>query len=264
MTELPASVAELVEVLAAMPGAVAVALGGSRALGTGAPGSDWDLGLYYRGAIDLTALAARGTVYPPGTWGRVMNGGAWLRCGGEKVDVLLRDLDVVEHWARRAEQGEFEVDALLGYLAGVPTYMLAAELASGAVLRGALPEAPYPPALMAAAPPRWRFCRTFSLEYARAHARRGDVAGATGQAAKAVLEEAHARVCERGRWVCNEKGLAAAAGLAGVQALFARVPGDSADLVAWVDGVATQLGVPSDDPAPWSDAGRAHSTLHIE
>jgi hypothetical protein len=142
--------------------------------------------------------------------------------------------------------------------------MLAAELASGAVLRGALPEAPYPPALMAAAPPRWRFCRTFGLEYARAHARRGDVAGATGQAAKAVLEEAHARVCERGRWVCNEKGLAAAAGLAGVQALFARVPGDSADLVAWVDGVATQLGVPSDDPAPWSDAGRAHSTLHIE
>ena len=49
-----------------------------------------------------------------------MNGGAWLRCGGEKVDVLLRDLDVVEHWTRRAEQGEFEVDALLGYLDGVP------------------------------------------------------------------------------------------------------------------------------------------------
>jgi hypothetical protein len=264
MTELPPSLAGLVDVLAAMPGAVAVALGGSRVLGTAHAGSDWDLGLYYRGAIDLAALAARGTVYPPGSWGRVMNGGAWLRCGGEKVDVLLRDLDVVEHWTHRAERGEFEVDALLGYLAGIPTYTLAAELASCELLRGQLPAARYPPALTAAAPPRWRFCRTFSLEYARAHARRGDVAGTMGQVARAVMEEAHAILCARGRWVCNEKGLAAAAGLAGVQALFARVPGDSADLVAWVDGVATQLGVPSDDPAPWSDAGRAHSTLHIE
>jgi len=47
------------------------------------------LSLYYRGAIDLTALAAHGVVYPPGSWGRVMNGGAWLQCGDEKVDVLL-------------------------------------------------------------------------------------------------------------------------------------------------------------------------------
>ena len=87
MIDLPHSVADLVNVLAAMPGAVAVALGGSRALGTGEAGSDWDLGLYYRGTIDLAPLTARGTVHPPGAWGRLMNGGAWLRCGGEKVDV---------------------------------------------------------------------------------------------------------------------------------------------------------------------------------
>src|SRR5262245_32012241 len=138
MTNLPPAVAELVDVLAALPGAVAVVLGGSHALGSGDAGSDWDLGLYYRGTIDLTALAARGTVHPPGAWGRLMNGGAWLRCGGEKVDVILRDLDVVEHWTRRAQQGEFEVDALLGYLAGVPTYILSAELASFRPLPGVL------------------------------------------------------------------------------------------------------------------------------
>ena len=192
----------------------AVALGGSRALGTGEAGSDWDLGLYYRGTIDLAPLTARGTVHPPGAWGRLMNGGAWLRCGGEKVDVILRDLDAVEHWTRRAEQGEFEVDPLLGYLAGVPTYLLTAELASCRVLRGNLPPAPFPPKLAAAGPPWWRFCRSFSLDYARMHARRGDLVGATGQAAKAVMEEAHAILCERGQWVCNEKRLIEAAGLA--------------------------------------------------
>ncbi len=224
MSDLPQPVAELVDVLAAMPGTVAVVLGGSRALGSADAASDWDLGVYYRGAIDLTALAARGVVHPPGSWGRVMNGGAWLRCGGERIDVILRDLDVVEHWTRRAEKGEFEVDALLGYLAGVPTYLLSAELASCQPIRGDLPAIPFPPQLVAAAPPRWRFCRSFSLDYARVHARRGDVAGATGQAAKAVMEEAHAIVCERGQWVCNEKRLIEAAGLVGLQALFAQVP----------------------------------------
>src|SRR5262245_48244224 len=99
MSDLPQPIAELVDVLAAMPGAVAVVLGGSRALAFSDAGSDWDLGLYYRGAIDLTALAARGVVYPPGSWGRLMNGGAWLRGGDYKIDVILRDLDVVEHWS---------------------------------------------------------------------------------------------------------------------------------------------------------------------
>lgn len=251
MNDLPQPIAELVDVLAAMPGAVAVVLGGSRALGSNDAGSDWDLGLYYRGTIDLTALAARGTVYPPGSWGRVMNGGAWLRCGEEKVDVLLRDLDVVEHWTRRAENGEFERDALLGYLAGIPTYSLSAELASCRPLRGEIPAAPFPPKLAAAAPPVWRFCRSFSLDYARMHARRGNLAGATGQAAAAVMEEAHAILCEHGQWICNEKRLMDAAGLVGLKTLFAQVPIESAGLAQWVDLVADQLGVPRGETTPW-------------
>src|SRR5262249_13537558 len=151
-------------------------------------------------------------------------------------DVILRDLDVVEHWARRAEDGEFDVDALLGYVAGIPTYSLCAERASCRVLRGELPPAgPFPPKLAVTAPPRWRFCRTFSLDYARMHANRGNVVGAIGQAAKAVLEEAHARVCERGRWVLNEKRLVTAVGLEGTHTLFAGVPPDPAGLTRWVE-----------------------------
>ena len=108
MNELPQPITTLVDELAKMCGAVAVVLGGSRASGTGDTSSDWDIGLYYRGAIDLAALSAHGVVYPPGSWGRVMNGGAWLRCDGHRVDVLLRDLDAVragEPYVRRQSEG---------------------------------------------------------------------------------------------------------------------------------------------------------------
>jgi hypothetical protein len=122
-----------------------------------------------------------------------------------KVDVILRDLDVVEHWTRRARDGEFEVDALLGYPAGIPTYTLTAELASCRTLSRESPAPiPYPPSLSATAPARWRFCRSFSLDRARVLAARGNPARAIGQAAKAVMEEGHAMLCERGEWICNE------------------------------------------------------------
>jgi hypothetical protein len=169
---------------------------------------------------------------------------------------MLRDLDVVVHWTQRAQRGEFEVDHLLGYLAGVPTYLLPAELASCRVLRGELQPVPYPARLATVAPPWWRFCRAFSFDYARMHARRGNWVGAVGQAAKGVLEEAHALLCERGQWVCNEKTMLEAAGLPGVQALFESTPSEPGKLVQWVDLVADQLGVPRTEVRPWNDAGR--------
>ena len=241
MTAIPPSVTELVDVLAGMRGTVAVVLGGSRALRSDDANSDWDLGVYYRGEIDLTALSALGTVFPPGSWGRVMNGGAWLERGGEKVDVILRDLDVVEYWTKRAEEGEFDRDALLGYLAGVPTYLLSAELASCRALYGEVPTAPFPPKLASAAPPIWRFCRSFSLDYARAHAKRGNIVGVAGQAAAAVMEEAHAIVCERSEWVCNEKRLIEIAGLGDTHSLFAEIPVERDRLVEWVDLIRANL-----------------------
>ncbi|MDX2193020.1 MAG: nucleotidyltransferase domain-containing protein [Gemmatimonadales bacterium] len=239
---LPPDVAEVVAMLATLPGTVAVALGGSRAAGGADAGSDWDVAVYYRGALGLDALAARGEVHPPGAWGRIMNGGAWLRVGDLVVDVLLRDLDVVLHWTARAEAGEWELDALLGYAAGLPTYSLAAELASGRVLAGTLPVVgPMPALLRETAPPRWRFCRDFSLEYARMHAARGNVVGAVAQAARAAMEEAHARACERGLWTLNEKRLLALTGVAGLDALFAAPPAVGGDWERWLDAVGHAL-----------------------
>jgi hypothetical protein len=75
--------------------------------------------------------------------------------------------------------------------------------------------------------------------------------GGGTQAAKAVLEAAHAVVCERGQWVCNEKWLIDAADLGGVHALFSHVPSEVNDLVRWVDDIAGRLGVPVGDAVTW-------------
>jgi len=87
--------------LAAVPGVVAVTLGGSRVTGAAVEGSDWDFGLYYRGGLDpadITALGWSGRVFAPGEWGSIVNGGAWLTIDGARVDLIYRDLDEVLHW----------------------------------------------------------------------------------------------------------------------------------------------------------------------
>src|SRR5579875_3849405 len=119
---------EIAHRLAQVPGVVAVTLGGSRATGAARPDSDWDFGLYYRGAIepaDISALGWPGQVFAPGEWGRIVNGGAWLTIDGVRVDLIYRDLDEVLHWTAEAEAGRFEIQREVGYVAGIATYVLA-------------------------------------------------------------------------------------------------------------------------------------------
>jgi hypothetical protein len=207
----------LAERLQAIPGVIAVTLGGSRARGAERADSDWDFGLYYRGHLDTNHLRTwghPGTVVEPGEWGRLMNGGAWWTFDGVKVDVLYRDLDVVQGWVMLAEQGRFEIDPLLGHLAGWPTYALAGELALGRQLTGPpLPRPVFPPALRELAPPTWRWRAEFHRTYVEGHLARGDERAAAAVQTRADLEEAHARLAERGEWVLNEKGMLARAGL---------------------------------------------------
>jgi hypothetical protein len=116
------------EVLAHVGGVEAVALGGSRAAGTHRPDSDWDFGVYYRGGLDTDAIRGlgwAGHVFEPGAWGGgVFNGGAWLRIDARKVDLVYRDLDDVEFRMGEAEAGRFDVERLMFYVAGVPTYVV--------------------------------------------------------------------------------------------------------------------------------------------
>jgi hypothetical protein len=209
--------------LVTLPGVVAVVLGGSRARGTDRPDSDWDIGLYYRGGFDaglIAGLGFPGHVAQPGEWGRIVNGGAWLSVDGEAVDVLLRDLDRVEHWWADAKEGRFEIDNVEGHIAGLPTYTPVGEVAVSRLLHGELPSVTYPDALRATAGRRWRWNGAFSLAYAEKYADRGDVALAAGTMARATAQTAHGVLAERGEWVLNEKGIVDAAGLGAAHAII--------------------------------------------
>src|ERR1700733_13105855 len=135
--------------LAGLPGVQAVALGGSRAVGTNRPDSDWDFAVYYRGAFspdDLRAVGWPGTVFEIGGWGGgVFNGGAGLQVDGPKVDVPHRDLEGVEYRLREARAGRFGIERLQFHLAGVPTYIVLAEVAGNRLLAGELPAELTPP-----------------------------------------------------------------------------------------------------------------------
>jgi len=216
--------------LAEIPGVVAVTLGGSRADGRAHLDADWDFGLYYRGTIDpadVRALGFDGEVFAPGEWGRVPNGGAWLSVDGAKVDLIYRDLDVVERWTRDAEAGRFAVFREVGYVAGVPSYVVAAELAIARVLVGSLPKPAFPEALRQNAPPWWRRISDGAIKFAVSHGRRGDAVACAGQIAVATIAEGHARFTEQGQWYLPEKDMLKRVGLGEVAAIMPDLARDS-------------------------------------
>jgi predicted nucleotidyltransferase len=240
---LTAPVARLAAELAGLPGAAAVVLGGSRATGTHRPDSDWDLGLYYRGAFDagaLRRLGHEGHVSELGEWGPIMNGGAWLTLDGTPVDVLYRDLDQVERWLDDARAGRFAVLTQNGYIVGAPTYLPVGELALCRPIAGDLPRPEFPAELAEAAPVRWRGRASVCLMFARSHAALGDAVACTGMLAQAALCVAHARLAERREWVLNEKRLIERAGLTAVEPLLASRDGDAIAELLGVEPLAAR------------------------
>ncbi len=216
------------ETLAGLPNVVAVALGGSRGTGTHRPDSDWDFAVYYRGHFDpadLRAVGWPGAVSELGGWGGgIFNGGGWLEIDGRRADVHYRDLDDVEHHLAEARAGRFRIEHLMFYLAGVPTYVVVAELAANRTLSGSLPKPDYPPALRERAPAAWWARAELTLDYAiNAHAPRGRLLDCAGAAARACLEAAHAILADRGEWVTNEKRLLDRAGLRALDGTLTRL-----------------------------------------
>ncbi|MFI6685778.1 nucleotidyltransferase domain-containing protein [Streptomyces sp. NPDC050485] len=246
--------AALAERLTEVPGVRAVALGGSRARGTHRPDSDWDLGLYYRGDLDVPALsrlAAEVTGAPvevagPGGWGPWVNGGAWLTLDGVAVDWILRDLDRVERVWTDCLAGRYEVGVQPGHPLGFWSPAYPGEVALGLVLadpQGELtdlqeqtrvyPE-PLRAALVAAA---WE--AEFSVAAARKSAGFGDALHVSLCLSRAFGILAQSLHAHHRRWLLNEKGaLASAAALDAAPAGFAE--GTAAALRA-LDAGAVEL-----------------------
>ena len=192
----------------------------------------------------MRALGHPGYVSELGEWGPIVHGGAWLTVGGTAVDVLFRDLDVVEGWVADAQEGRFAVLAQNGHLVGAPTYLPMGELATCAPVAGAAqPRPAFSARLAELAPPRWEGRAAVALLFATTHARAGDAVACAGMLAAAALNAGHARLCARREWARNEKRLVERAGLGAVQPLLAR-PGAGADaLERTVAAVAAAIGV---------------------
>ena len=223
-----------------LPCVAAVSLGGSRGQGTNRPDSDWDFAIYYRSYFDpqpLRDIGWSGEVFDVGGWSDgVFNGGAWLEIDGRRVDVHYRDLDTIDREIAGTRAGQFRIEPLMFHLAGIPTYLVLAELAVSRVLRGRLPRPDYPMALRETARRVWwdRADRTF--DYARvSHAPYGRLAQCAGLVAQAASQTAHAVLAAAGEWVTNEKPLLTRAGLRQVDQFIAAAGQDPAALPGVVD-----------------------------
>jgi predicted nucleotidyltransferase len=241
---------EMARRLAEVPGVVGVVLGGSRARGEHQPDSDWDLGVYYRGRLDLTALRALAgpevDVAGPGDWGPWVNGGAWLRVDGVAVDWILRDLDRVEQVWAQCREGRYEVGIQAGHPLGFWSPCYAGEIALSQTLadpsgeltdfrqRNAIYPEPLRHSLIAGA---WE--AEFLIAAAMKGARRTDTLYVSLCLSRAVGVLVQAMFASDRKWCLNEKGaLAVAESLPGAPADFgARVR----DLLGALGGTAELL-----------------------
>jgi hypothetical protein len=170
-----------------------------------------------------------------------MYGGAVYDLEGRHFDVHFRNLDVVEHWTREADEGRFEVHILGFHLAGIPTCMLPGELAGSRDLWGELPRPTYPDALSKSAPPFWLGRANRELDYASYWAASANPISGAGALAKVVLQGAHARLAHRGVWALNEKRMIQWADLTNLFDRFSNLGSSKADLTRAIQDVRASI-----------------------
>jgi predicted nucleotidyltransferase len=218
-----------------LPRVEAVALGGSRAQGTNHADSDWDIAVYYRGHFDpqsIRDLGWPGQISELGAWSPTFNGGGKLTVDGQTIDIHYRDLQLIDRIHDDACRGEYTVERLLFHQAGLPSYILLAELGINKTLRGSLPHWEYPEALRRTAPGVWWEWANLTLQYAEeGHARHGRTAECAGLLSEGACYAAHAILAHRGEWVTNEKQLLTKAGLRWFDEVIAELGPDARSLL---------------------------------
>jgi hypothetical protein len=217
--------------LAAVPGVVAVALGGSRATGVAHASSDTDIGLYFgeRAGLDVQRLleVVKGLVDDPaaakvtevGGWGPWIVGGGWLTITGQKVDVLYRPIESVEKVIRDCREGHVSLDYQPGHPHGFCSAIWMGEVAlcrplrdpDGALARLKSMAVPYPEKLREALIRRFQWEILFSIENAQTAMPKGDQSYIAGCAFRSFACAAQVLFALNRNYLINEKGAVAAA-----------------------------------------------------
>ncbi|XXX74651.1 nucleotidyltransferase domain-containing protein [Sorangium sp. So ce134] len=247
MSEILDMAARVSARLGAIPGVVAVVLGGSRARGAGHPDSDLDLGIYYEPerppdlaalralARELSASGAEGavmplardllgadpgdTVTPVGAWGPWINGGAWLEIEGHRVDWLYRDLARVRRVIEECRAGQVTCDYQPGHPHGFFSSNYLADIhdcrplfdPAGVLAPLKALVTPYPQALRRALLDRFLWEAGFAIDTAKKAAGRGDAMYVSGCLFRAAACLVQALFALNGRYLANEKGALARA-----------------------------------------------------
>lgn len=237
--------ARIVPVLADVPGVAAVVLGGSRARGTAHAGSDYDIGLYYSDAapleVDRLRDAVKNLIDQPndgaatdiGDWGPWIVGGAWLKVGGRKVDLLYRSIDKVAATIDACRAGDVTMHYQPGHPHGFCSAIWMGETAlcqplhdpAGIIAGLKAKTSPYPQALRDALIRRFQWEVMFGIENAELAVARGDATHFAGCAYRALACIGQVLFAINVRYLINEKGaLTEAAGFAvTIDGLAARV-----------------------------------------
>lgn len=249
---VPERISALASRLADVPGVVAVVLGGSRATGEHRPDSDVDLGLYYRGRLDVAALRALAAevaeevlgISDVAGWGPWMDGGAWLVIDGTRVDWIYRDLDRVSAIWSDCRAGRYEVGHQGCYVLGFYSHTYAAEAAlcrvladpGGELTRLHVETQRYPDALGdALVASTWE--PAMMVAGAAGHAvKAADPSYTAGCLFRAIGVLAQALHGHHRRWVLHEKRLIDAAG---------RLPAAPPDFARRAHGILGRIGTTS-------------------
>lgn len=122
------------------------------------------------------------------------------------------------------------------HLAGIPSYLIVAELAINRVLRGDMPRPAFPQMLIKAAPPIWIDRARMTLGYARnAYVESGKVTEVAGALAASAAMAGHAVLAARGEWVTNEKRLLERAGFRAIDQTIMQLRSEPSVLRSAID-----------------------------
>jgi len=212
--------------LGKIAGVAAVALGGSRARRADGIGSDVDLGIYYQPSnppsveqLRHLACELHSGDFPPevtgfGEWGAWVNGGAWLKIQGFKVDWLYRDLQRVSQVIEDCAGGAVTCDYYLGHPHGFHNHIYLAEIHYGHPLLdpfGILAQlkqrvSVYPSTLKTALVTKFLYDASFMLALTAPSARRSDVFHVSGCLFRCAAATIHVLFALNETYFMNEKG----------------------------------------------------------